>query len=693
MNQRVAEIMKILNTSEQAVRIADLSAHFSVSQRTIRNDLNEINGLLRSAGMEKLLLQGGGIITLPEGFERFLASMGVGDYYAYKLSKDERKKIAAAILVNAPGFTTLNEIAERLFVSRATVINDLEEIKAFIQKHDLEVISYPNKGLRVDGRESSKRRFLLSLICNTAGDQTDVVAQHISIQAGNRVIIQKIINEQEHSHQSFLTDISFRRILLYLGIMINRNMQGEFLEIQPHSENTRYAMAQDILRYIVQYCNVTVTENDIQFLSAMLARARYMRHVTRRNNAIMVQVITRQFIKRVSEELGVNLNTDYDFFENLSNHLASVFSSPPAVYAELDVIEDVLKENQDVVEIVKSQMALLSRCAGREITDMELSYIAVHVCAALEREKNRETAFRVILACHAGIGTSRLLLEKLKTHFHFQIVDIVSAHDARNVPEGSADFIISTVSLKDCKMDHVVVSAAFNDKDYVRVGNKIESLRNSRHLPSRIGEKGPSAKGMLEKLGPIVYDMVPEQAPELMKALRKAVHSYFNQSLEADSEIFSPYLHHLLSKEHIELDVACTDWRDAVRKSAQAMLEQGYIEPCYIDAMIRNVEENGPYIVISKGFAVPHEGVDQGSVRIGMHLIRLKEPVPFDAEELDPVEFVCCLSAVDHKMHLKAFFNLVNMLREESFKEQLRTCSTPEEAANIIERYEYSVID
>lgn len=693
MNQRVAEIVKILNTAEQATRIADLSAHFSVSQRTIRNDLNEINGLLQEAGIGKLVLQSGGTIVLPEGFDRFPGAIGVGDYYAYKLSKEERKKIAAAILVNSPEYTTLNEIAERLFVSRATVINDLDDIKAFIHKHDLEVISYPNKGLRVDGRESDKRRFLLTLLSGTASDQTDVVAQHISVQAGNRVILQKIINEQEHAHGSFLTDTSFRRILLYLGIMINRNLQGEFLEAQPRLENTRYAMAQDILRYVVQYCNVTVTENDIHFLTAMLTRARYMHHVTRRNNAIMVQVMTRQFIKRVSEALGVSLNTDYDFFETLSNHLASVFSSPPVAYAEHDVLEEVLKENQDVVEIVRSQTSLLSRCAGREITDMELSYIAVHVCAALEREKNKEIAFHVILACHAGIGTSRLLLEKLKNHFHFQIVDIISAHDARNVPADRADFMISTVPLKDCKMDYVVVSAAFNDRDYVRVGNKIEALRNSRHLPSRMGEKGPSAKGMIEKLGPIVYDMVPEQAPELMKQIRRTVHSYFNQSLEADSEIFSPYLHHLLSRDNIELDVPCTDWRDAVRKSAQAMLERGYIEACYIDAMIRNIEENGPYIVISKGFAVPHEGVDQGSVRIGMHLIRLKEPVPFDADELDPVEFVCCLSAVDHKTHLKAFFNLVNMLRDDSFKEQLRTCSTPEEAAGVIERYEYSVID
>ena len=108
--------------------------------------------------------------------------------------------------------------------------------------------------------------------------------------------------------------------------------------------------------------------------------------------------------------------------------------------------------------------------------------------------------------------------------------------------------------------------------------------------------------------------------------------------------------------------------------------------------MIVNIEENGPYIVLSKGFAVPHEGLEQGSIRVGMYMIRLKTPVLFGAEELDPVEFVCCLSAVDHKTHLKAFFNLVNMLHNEEFKEMLHRCRTPEEAAAIIEKYEYGTL-
>ena len=90
---------------------------------------------------------------------------------------------------------------------------------------------------------------------------------------------------------------------------------------------------------------------------------------------------------------------------------------------------------------------------------------------------------------------------------------------------------------------------------------------------------------------------------------RKVVRDYFHQSVEADAEIFSPYLHHLLPSTHIQLDVECVTWQEAVRLSALPLLEYGYIEERYINAMIHNIEENGPYIVLSDGFAVPHEGL------------------------------------------------------------------------------------
>ena len=75
------------------------------------------------------------------------------------------------------------------------------------------------------------------------------------------------------------------------------------------------------------------------------------------------------------------------------------------------MINEVLEDNQDVLEAVNNQMFVIYQYTERQLNEIEIKYIAVHVCAAIERKKNKEVAFRVIVACHAGIGTSRLLLK------------------------------------------------------------------------------------------------------------------------------------------------------------------------------------------------------------------------------------------------------------------------------------------
>jgi len=693
MNKRTVNLIHELIKDSSTLTIEILAERFKVSQRTIRNDIKAINELLYGNGFQELQIKRGGKIICGDDFEHILSLISEDDFYLYKLSKTERKKIASAMLINSSGYLTISAIADSLFVSRATIINDLDGIKAYIKKGNLEVISHPNKGLRVEGKESEKRSFLMKIVTTKEGKSSqDIVSGQISIQAGNRIVIQKIITEQEHVHKSYLTDGSFQRILLYLGIMVNRNRQGEYMEVRERTHNHRHLMAQDILRYVAQYCDIQTTEDEAEYLSELLARSRYMKQKSKERNAVKIQMITRRFINAISEELEINLNTDYDFFENLSNHLESVFSIEPVDYPQNPVVDEVLENNPQVLAAVNEKIPIIRQYVGREITDIEIGYIAVHICAAIERRKNKEVAFHVILVCHAGIGTSRLLLEKLKKHFNFQIVDIISSHEAKELEPGAADFIISTVDLKNCKLDYVVVSPLLSDEDYIRVGNKIDALRNSRNLPSRIQEKEISAKGLMEKITPVLWQFAPEQAPEMTKLIRRAVRDYLNQPIEDESEIISPYLHHLLPASHIQVDVECKDWKEAVRKSAQKLLDLGYIEQRYVDAMISNIEENGPYIVLVPGFAMPHEGPDMGTIRVGMNLIRLKEPVHFHADEFDPVEFVCCLSAVDHKTHLKAFFNLVNMMQKPEFKEELKCAKDEKEIAYVIEKFEYDII-
>lgn len=152
MNKRTLSIVQKLSAGKKESSIAELAEEFGVSQRTIRNDLNAINDLLRENGLQSLELKRGGIIRVQEDFAEVIACVMEEDFYQYKLSREERKRLAAVLLVSSTEYITLSGIADSLFVSRATIIGDLDEIKTLIRKNGMEVISHPNKGLRVEGK-------------------------------------------------------------------------------------------------------------------------------------------------------------------------------------------------------------------------------------------------------------------------------------------------------------------------------------------------------------------------------------------------------------------------------------------------------------------------------------------------------------------------------------------------------------
>ena len=157
MNKRRMDIINDLANLERTSTLAVLTEKYGVSTRTIRSDLGAINEILEKGGLSPVELRRGGEIHCGLDFVGILELVDVEDYYEYRLSREERIRIAATLMVQSADYITLSAIAEHLFVIRATVIEDLDEIKNLIRRGGLEVISSPNKGQRVVGKESAKR--------------------------------------------------------------------------------------------------------------------------------------------------------------------------------------------------------------------------------------------------------------------------------------------------------------------------------------------------------------------------------------------------------------------------------------------------------------------------------------------------------------------------------------------------------
>ena len=136
-------------------------------------------------------------------------------------------------------------------------------------------------------------------------------------------------------------------------------------------------------------------------------------------------------------------------------------------------------------------------------------------------------------------------------------------------------------------------------------------------------------------------------------------------------------LSEITSTDLIQINVEAKDWQEAISKSAKVMVENNKITDDYIQAMIKNTQENGPYIVITEHVALPHARPEEGALETAIGISTLKDPIVFGHELNDPVKYVFCLSTTDNNSHLKALAELVELLDDDKFYDVLAHAESP----------------
>ena len=692
MNKRSREILSQLITKteySQTISIQDLAEMFKVSSRTIRYDIEQINDYLKENHLQPLNLGKQGVINTQADITKARESLSEEGFYSFKLSREERVCFSAVMMICSDDYITLSEIADQLFVSRSTIIQNLEHIKSFFRERHLYVLSHSNKGLLLEGREIDKRNLLIDMIQSENSifkaepifqHLTQCLSKNLKIDLEDISMIEKIINEAEHIYGRFLTDQSFVQLRNYFQLSLYRLRKAHYVEYGD-DKNSKWDMAKGMIDQIQQFIVKEIPDTEIYYVASVLNRMKYIKKTTSNKEIVKMQVITRNFIEKISKDIHRNLQGDYIFYENLINHLESTFSTLGDRFAINSVVDEILQRYPEVKQATERNVYVFEEYVGRKLSEEEIAYIVVHICAAIERNKNETVRYSVVLVCNGGIGTSQLLLARLEKFFHLDVIDIIPAHDIENMNMDDVDAVISTISLEGKGIEYIQVDPLLTDEDCIRVGEKLSKIHPKVSEKETISEENQDSLKSLET----IKDILEEDEEEIaIGKIKSVIESFFQKKEETT-------LSDLLPAQAIQIGVECSDWKGAIEASAKYLLKNGAINENYIKAMIKNVMENGPYIVVAPGFALPHEALNAGASKVGMSLIRLKTPVPFGKKEMDPIEWVCCLSAINKETHLKAMFQLVNLFYNQSFRKQIKECKTGEEIYKIIEQFEYEM--
>ena len=126
-------------------------------------------------------------------------------------------------------------------------------------------------------------------------------------------------------------------------------------------------------------------------------------------------------------------------------------------------------------------------------------------------------------------------------------------------------------------------------------------------------------------------------------------------------------LENLLSEDNVSFHYPAETWEDVIRHGGQLMVDAGFTDPTYTEAMIDVVRDMGPYIVLAPGLAMPHARPEMGAKQVGAALVTLEKPIDFGSPENDPVSVAIFLCAPNKDEHIQLLTDIATLFEDEEF--------------------------
>ena len=226
---REKKILHLLYKNENKFTTSQIAAELKVSPRTIKADIKKIREILEKNSCSIKTKQGVGLwLYYDEAGEQFLQSVLYEMKDSY-ISSDVRKYyVAAYLLLHNKKYISMESIANLLYVSKGTIVNDVSELISFWEKFGITFIKKVKYGIKAEGSETQIRWALTDVLKKVGGKSGRIENEKIQTLFTKVRLesLKRIIRLAENRFHFVLTDISFDELLIQLAILITRVQMG-----------------------------------------------------------------------------------------------------------------------------------------------------------------------------------------------------------------------------------------------------------------------------------------------------------------------------------------------------------------------------------------------------------------------------------------------------------------------------------
>ena len=627
-DNRAADILYVLG-HKSGVTVAFIAEKLGVSERTIRNDIRQINDDLEgSAAIEGSQGRYSLRIFDPEQYRKaFDKICNIDGVFG---TPRGRQNYVFGELMRADAPLLTDELAYEMNVGRTTLISDLKRLREEIEPYGLSIVGKTSKGMILQGKELDIRTYVLETCFDALYD--DYPLDHDIIELVQAELTRKAFEKQVG-----------RQFERYLHLMMDRFLTGHFIgkltdAYYNLTANGEFFNVNKLIDQIggILHVDFPVEEKIFAFLPiAGMRTPADLGSVQEMELDATIGPLSEKIMAQIKAELDISIDPR-DFAEEFAYHLMFMLNrlrfkihQPNAILEELKTKFPLAYEMSGIAARV------IEKDQGLKVNQDERGHLASYFGVFLEENHlGQRRPFRIAVICGTGRVTARLISVQLKRIVDSQ-VQIKTMSDTAASPEllEGFDVILTTVELPFKPSKPVIrIREIFDEKE---LKQKLEKAR------------------YWEQVDIPVLDS----------------NRYIMSSLLDENKVF------FFEKGR--------SYIDALGEMIEILTDEGYIDEGFGDRLAER-EEKGT-MVFDNGVAIPH-GIQTANDRMLLAMGIFEEPAKHKGHEVRVIFFMALpeQSDMDDMLMIRVYDELLEISRNTDMLDAISRAQNYQELLRVL---------
>lgn len=396
-------IIKNLNGSEY-VKGSEFEEILHVSNKTVRKMISDLNSKLQTDGASIDSKTGKGYHLTVNDANQFAQLFLPHDSLQDELEMTDRS--IAEKLIETDEYLKIDDLADSLYMSSRAVSKAIGEAEQIFAKNEMKLERKPHYGIRLLGSEYRRRVCMTSILLDRKGFEID---KRVSLIV-DYIFIKNEIDMSSAARESFLIYLQYSLQRIREEKMIGFEKEERKFEERDFFQES-LTVSEDLCTMLSDEFEIHISNDEKYAIALEISDKRYYR---RESGSLYldkeVSDLIEDMFRSIKSTYGLSFENDLETYAMLLNHMIPL-RLRIINHTELKnpLLDEIRMKYPFAMSVATGTNSLMEKYFHQKVSEDELSYIAIAIQLAIEKQKKRKKRKKnILIVCASGSINSRL---------------------------------------------------------------------------------------------------------------------------------------------------------------------------------------------------------------------------------------------------------------------------------------------